>query len=301
MRGPERWAVAVRRPNGEIYVEENPTTTLAQKYPGLNRFLLRGIFALVDSLIIGIKSLTISAGIALERLEDGESPGQAASEGQDRAEAAPGERKVLGTVETTVALIIALALFLGLFIVVPAVLARALDQYLSNTVLYNLFEGFLRLTIFVLYLVAISRLPDVKRMFAYHGAEHKVVHAYEAGLPLTEGSARQFSTAHMRCGTAFIVIVFVISILAFSLLGRPALWLRIVERLAIIPLVAAVAYEIIRLAGKRENSRLVRTLLAPGLWLQRITTREPDADQIEVAIRALEAALGEVTPPADRY
>jgi uncharacterized protein YqhQ len=208
---------------------------------------------------------------------------------------------VLGTIETTVALIIALALFLGLFIVVPAVLARALDQYLSNTVLYNLFEGFLRLTIFVIYLVAISRLPDVKRMFAYHGAEHKVVHAYEAGLPLTEESARQFSTAHMRCGTAFIVIVFVISILAFSLLGRPALWLRIVERLAIIPLVAAVAYEIIRLAGKRENSRLVRTLLAPGLWLQRITTREPDADQIEVAIRALEAALGEVTPPADRY
>jgi uncharacterized protein YqhQ len=193
-----------------------------------------------------------------------------------------------------IALVLALALFLGLFIVLPAVVVRQFDRYLTNTVVYNLAEGLMRISIFVLYLAAMSLLPDMRRLFEYHGAEHKVVHAYEAGLPLDSDSASPFTTIHIRCGTTFIVVVFVISILVFSLMGRPALWLRVVERLAVIPLVAAVSYEIIRLAGKKEGSRLVRFFMAPGLWLQRLTTREPDKDQMEVAVRALSVALGEV-------
>jgi uncharacterized protein YqhQ len=177
--------------------------------------------------------------------------------------------------------------------VLPTVIAKSLDEYLPNTILYNLVEGGLRVAIFIAYLAAMSLLPDIRRVFQYHGAEHKVVHAYEAGEPLTPKSAERFSTAHMRCGTTFIVIVLVISILIFSLFGRPALWLRIVERLAIIPLVAIISYEIIKVAGKHENANAMRVVMAPGLWLQRLTTREPDTGQLEVAIDALTAAVGE--------
>ena len=283
MRVPGRWAVAARRPNGEVYSVVNSGVTLADRHPRWNKFLVRGIFALADSLVIGIRALSISARVSLEGQDE-----TVADEGEEGA-----EPQKLGLMEMTVALTLALALFLGLFIVLPAVVVRQFDRYLTNTVLYNLAEGFLRISIFVLYLAAMSLLPDMRRLFEYHGAEHKVVHAYEAGLPLDSDSALSFTTIHVRCGTTFIVIVFVVSILVFSLMGRPALWVRVVERLAIIPLVAAVSYEIIRLAGRHEDSRLVRFFMAPGLWLQRLTTREPDKDELEVAVQALSAALGE--------
>ena len=282
MRVPDRWALVVRRPNGEIYTSVNTGATLADRHPRWNKFLIRGIFALADSLLIGIRALSISARVSLEGPEE---------TGADQEGGA--EEKKLGVVEMTVALSLALALFLGLFIVVPAVVVRQFDQYLTNTVLYNLVEGFLRVSIFVLYLAVMSLLPDMRRLFEYHGAEHKVVHAYEAGLPLDSDSPLSFTTIHVRCGTTFIVVVFVVSILVFSLMGRPALWVRVVERLAIIPLVAAVSYEIIRLAGRHEDSHLVRFFMAPGLWLQRLTTREPDKDELEVAVQSLSAALGE--------
>jgi len=283
MRVPGRWAVAARRPNGEVYSIVNSGVTLADRHPRWNKFLVRGIFALADSLVIGIRALSISARVSLEGQDE-----TVADEGEEGA-----EPQKLGLMEMTVALTLALALFLGLFIVLPAVVVRQFDRYLTNTVLYNLAEGFLRISIFVLYLAAMSLLPDMRRLFEYHGAEHKVVHAYEAGLPLDNESPLSFTTIHVRCGTTFVVIVFVVSILVFSLMGRPALWVRVVERLAIIPLVAAVSYEIIRLAGRHEDSRLVRFFIAPGLWLQRLTTREPDKDELEVAVQALSAALGE--------
>lgn len=284
MRFPDRWALAVRRPDGDIYTAVNDGTTLADRHPRFNKLFIRGIFALVDSFLIGLRALSVSARISLEE------PDEAGSvEDEEHA-----EQKKLGAVELGIALVLALALFLGLFIVLPAVVVRQFDRYLTNTVVYNLVEGLMRISIFVLYLAAMSLLPDMRRLFEYHGAEHKVVHAYEAGLPLDSDSASPFTTIHIRCGTTFIVVVFVISILVFSLMGRPALWLRVVERLAVIPLVAAVSYEIIRLAGKKEGSRLVRFFMAPGLWLQRLTTREPDKDQMEVAVRALSVALGEV-------
>ncbi|MBU4301682.1 MAG: DUF1385 domain-containing protein [Actinobacteria bacterium] len=276
MRGPKKWALAVRRPSGEMFITVNPINTLAQRYPRLNRFPLRGILVLVDSLVIGVKSLSLSASVSLEEpAGEGEGPGEG-----------------LSSWEFAIAILLALVLFLGLFIVAPTVIAKSLDRFLPNTILYNLVEGGLRITIFIAYLAAMSLLPDIRRVFEYHGAEHKVVHAYEAGDPLTPESAEKFSAAHMRCGTTFVLVVLVISVLIFSLFGRPALWLRIVERLAIIPLVAAISYEIIKMAGKHENSLVVRVIMAPGLWLQRLTTRKPDTEQLEVAIDALTAAMG---------
>lgn len=293
MRGPERWALAVRRPCGDIHVEVNPTHTLAQKFPRANIFLVRGIFALVDSLVVGVKCLTISGGISLED-ETREEP--AVAEAGEAGEADTRGRQELSAVAIAFSLFMALVLFLGLFIVVPTVIARYLQQYVPNTVLFNLVEGGIRIAIFVLYLAVVGFLPDIKRVFEYHGAEHKAVHAYEHGLALTTESTERFSTAHMRCGTSFIVIVFIVSILVFSLFGKQPLLPRIVSRVAIIPLIAAISYEIIRLAGRHEGSRLVRFLMAPGLYFQKLTTREPDDGEIEVAIEALNAAVGEAKP-----
>jgi len=291
MRGPEKWALAVRRPCGDMFVSVNPTSTLAQRYPKYNKFLIRGILVLADSLVIGVKSLSISGAISLE-----EEPPARAEAGS--LELTGEEHKALSGAAMAFAMLMALGLFLGLFIVLPAVIAKSLDKYISSTVVYNLIEGGIRVAIFVGYLALMGFLPDIRRVFAYHGAEHKVVHTYEAGQPLTPESAAGFSTAHMRCGTAFIMIVLILSVLVFSLMGRPALWLRILERLAIIPLVAAFSYEIIKFAGKYEDSRVMKVLMAPGLLLQKLTTRQPDDSQLEVAIEALKAALGDETPAA---
>lgn len=309
MRGPDRWALAVRRPDESLFITVNPTRTLAQRYPRANVFGVRGILGLADSLIIGYKSLSISAGISLEEAEaevpSGDEAAPAASEEEpapekkkarrrgerpekERREREPGE---LGP-EMWVAMAIALVLFVGLFIIVPTLIAKRLDAYLTNTVVYNLVEGGIRIAFFVAYLALMSLIPDIRRVFAYHGAEHMVVHAYEHGVTLNPESAEHYSTAHMRCGTAFLLIVLVASVLIFSLLGRPAVWLRILERVALIPLVAALAYEIIRFAGRHEDSRIMKVIMAPGLLLQSLTTRKPDREQLEVAIAALEAAVG---------
>ena len=310
MRTTDKWSLAVRRPGGDMFVTVNPILTLAQKYPRWNKFPIRGMFALADSLIIGVKALSISGGISLEALdeeEEGEDSVQQDDAGgtpalpdEDAAEEpeAKDEAKPISTPQIAIALVISLALFLGLFIVVPAVLAKQFDTVVHNTVVYNLIEGGIRIGVFILYLAAMALMPDIKRVFEYHGAEHKVVHAYEAGEPLTPESASKFSTAHMRCGTAFILIVFVISILVFSFMGRPALWLRILERLAIIPFVAAFSYEIIKFAGRYEDSRAMRVIMYPGLLLQKLTTREPDEEQLEVAIDALKAAISTETAVA---
>ncbi len=309
MRGPEEWALAVRRPCGKIFLSVNPTTTLTQRFPRWNVFPLRGIFALVDSLVIGIKSLSMSGAISLEEEPEGEggregtaepespAPGEGAAAGGDCDEAGAREAAeraaAMPKAAIAVSMLMALALFLGLFFVLPSLIANWFDHLISNTVVYNLVEGLIRIAIFVGYLAVMSLLPDIRRVFQYHGAEHKVVHAYEEGKRLTPGEASVFSTAHVRCGTAFVLIVFVLSILVFSLLGRPALWLRVVERLAIIPLVAAFSYEIIKFAGRHEDSTPVKIIMSPGLLLQRLTTRQPDESQLEVAIAALEAAVGE--------
>jgi len=295
MRVPDKWALAVRRPSGEITTEINPINTIAQAHPRANVFPLRGILALVDSLVIGFKALSISAGISLEEADEekgGEETEAGGHEGvvvELEEEAAHGE---LGGIAMVISLTFGLAVFLGVFIVGPAIAARYMMPHMKSTILYNLIEGGLRIGVFILYLALVGLLPDIRRVFQYHGAEHKVVHAWEAGVPLDDEHASHFSTAHMRCGTTFIVIVFVISVLVFSLLGRPPLIWRILERVALIPVVAAISYEIIRFAGKHEKSRIVRIVMAPGLLFQKLTTREPSMDQIDVAIAALQAATG---------
>ena len=296
MRGPDRWALAVRRPSGDTFITTNAIMTLAQRYPRWNRFPARGILALADSFIIGVKALSISGSISLEDAEEKEekesgAPEAVLEEGERERAEEQVEKPAISTLAIVTALVFALALFLGLFIVLPTLLASPLSKHVHNTVVYNLIEGGIRIAIFILYLAAMSLMPDVRRVFEYHGAEHKVVHAYEAGDPLTPEAASKYSTAHMRCGTAFILIVFVLSILIFSLMGRPALWLRVLERLLIIPFVAAFSYEIIKFAGKHEDSRWVRAVLSPGMLLQKLTTREPDDEQLAVAIDALEAAI----------
>ncbi|MBN1288866.1 MAG: DUF1385 domain-containing protein [Actinobacteria bacterium] len=319
MRGPKKWALAVRRPNGEIFITVDPTKTIAQNHPKWNVFPFRGLLALADSLVIGIKSLSLSANIALEEEElekkdrgkkkkkasignSGE-PGDngnagvmdegasAPAKNEEKASGHEGVKETITKVEMGVSITIALVVFVGIFIAVPTVIARLLDPYIHNTVIYNLLEGGLRVLIFIIYLLLITMMPDIRRVFQYHGAEHKTVNAYEHGVTLDPDSVAGFTTAHPRCGTSFILIVLVISVVIFSFFGRPALWLRILERVAIIPLVAAISYEIIRLAGKHEDSRFLHVLVAPGLWLQKITTKEPDKDQLEVAISSLNAAL----------
>ncbi|HEY5502155.1 MAG TPA: DUF1385 domain-containing protein [Candidatus Anoxymicrobiaceae bacterium] len=295
MRTADRWALAVRRPGGDMFVTVNPILTIAQKHPRWNKFPLRGIFALADSLIIGVKALSISGGVALEETAqegDGEAVEQLEEDRPD-SETSPHEKetKSIGGLPIAISMLFALVLFLGLFIVFPAWIAKQFDSSVHNVVVYNLIEGGIRIAIFVLYLAAMDLMPDVRRVFQYHGAEHKVVHAYESGEPLTPEAASKFSTAHMRCGTAFLLIVFVLSILVFSFMGRPALWLRVLERLAIIPFVAAFSYEIIKFAGRHEDSRVMKVMMSPGLLLQKLTTRQPDESQLEVAIVSLEAAL----------
>lgn len=303
MRGPSKWALAVRRPNGEIFVTVDPAKTVAQKHPKWNIFVIRGILALADSLIIGMKSLTMSANIALEE-EDGnpqsqEDPGTSAGEGSlSKNSDKPGKgqnepESALSGWEMVISITLAMVFFVGIFIAAPTVAARFLDPYIHNTVLYNLVEGVIRVTVFIIYLVLVSLMPDIRRVFEYHGAEHKTVNAYESGMSLYPGSVIGFPKEHMRCGTSFLLIVMVLSVVLFSFFGRPALWLRIVERLAIIPLVAGISYEIIKLTARYKGSRLLRIVVVPGIWLQKITTREPDKDQIEVAIRALEAATSD--------
>jgi hypothetical protein len=187
---------------------------------------------------------------------------------------------------------VSLALGVALFFMVPLLATRYLiDPYIDSNLLRNVFEGLIRIGIFVAYLKVMSLIPDIKRVFAYHGAEHKVVNAYEAGVPLDVESVRNYSTAHARCGTAFLFIVLIVAIFVFALVGQPGLWIRILSRIALIPVIAAISYEIMKFGAGHINNPLVRILLAPGLLLQSISTREPDDSQIEAAISALNEVI----------
>jgi len=270
MRGPHRLAVAIRRPAGDIVVEAQPFSSWASRYRLLRLPFFRGVVALVESLVLGIKYLSFSAELALE--EEGE-------------ELKP--RDLILTVA------LALGGAIGIFVIIPAMLAMLAHSWLP---LYgqSLLEGFLRLALFLAYIAAISRVKDIQRVFQYHGAEHKVINALEAGEELTLDRVRAYSTLHPRCGTSFLLLVLLLSIFFFSFLGKGGIWWRILSRIALLPLVAGSAYEIIKWASHNINSPIVRLVVAPGLWLQKFTTREPDDGMLEVALKALWAAQGEV-------
>ncbi|MGH2792789.1 MAG: DUF1385 domain-containing protein [Actinomycetota bacterium] len=270
MRGKDTWALAVRRPTSDIYIELNPVKGLAGKYPLVRKPLFRGIAALGEALSIGMRALTTSANQALE------------------------EDEQLTAKQMAISMTLAFVLFIGIFIVLPALGVNFFGSRIKRTVTYNAIEGVVRVTIFVAYLVGISFIKEIRRVFMYHGAEHKTIAAFEAGEPLLEPRAvDKYSTLHVRCGTNFLIIVMLLTIVIFSFFGRPALWLRIVERILAIPLIAGISYEALRLGANHGNNPIVRALMKPGLWLQKITTRPPTDDQIEVAIRAFEAVLPE--------
>ena len=269
MRSPDKYAIAVRKPNEEISLKVGNIKSLSQKIKFLKLPIFRGIINLIESLTLGFKALTYSA------------------------EQATGEEEQLNSKEMFFTIIFALGLFILIFIVLPTSIARYMDRYLTNVVIYNMFEGFLRISIFLIYLFAISRMPDIRRVFEYHGAEHKVIYTYEAGKDLNVKNVKEFSTLHPRCGTSFIFIVLIISILVFSLLGKQTLFLRIVYRIAIIPLIAGISYEILKLSAKNMDKTVVRWMVTPGLWFQKLTTKEPDEKQIQVAINALIGVLPE--------
>jgi len=269
MRGRENIAVAVRRPDGEIAVTSQP---LAQLYKGRFRSwpLIRGIIVLIETLALGIQTLLYSAQIAAtEEDEKGISP-----------------MLLWGSV------VIAVAFAVGLFFILPLLLTRYLiDPHITSALVSNIIEGVLRIGIFIAYLKAISLMPDLKRVFAYHGAEHKAVNAYESGVPLELDYVKNYSTSHTRCGTSFLLAVMVIAIFVFALLGRPPLWISILSRIVLIPVIAAIGYEFVRFGAAHSDNRLVRGLLAPGLKLQAMTTGEPDDRQLETAISALKKAI----------
>src|SRR6187551_2032200 len=272
MRSPSSWAVAVRTPNGEIArVVKDIASPMAR-----NRIfrlpVIRGVIALGESLAIGFRALAISANYAAQE------------EGDD------------GEVETELsrgALIFAFAIAIGfalmLFKVTPALITSWLP--IETTGWFVIVEGLIRVTLFITYLLVISLLPDLKRVFQYHGAEHKVINAYEAGEELVPEKVQRFSLIHPRCGTAFLLWVMVIAIFVFAFVGRPHWYWLIATRILLLPVIAGLAYELIRFAGKHQGNRILMTLLAPGMWLQRLTTRQPSLDQIEVSIRALQEVL----------
>jgi len=267
MRSPLKYAIAVRKPDKEIILKIGKLRTFSDKMRFLKWPIFRGIINLVESLVLGMKALTYSA------------------------EQATGEEEKINSLEMFFTIVIAFALFIVFFIALPTTMARYLDRYLSNIIIYNLFEGFLRISIFIIYLFIISKIKDIRRVFEYHGAEHKVIYAYEAGEELNVDNVKKYSTLHPRCGTSFIFIVLVMSILVFSLLGKQTLLLRIAYRISIIPLIAGLSYEILKLSAKNMNKNFIKWAVMPGLWFQKLTTSEPDDAQIEVAIKALKGVL----------
>jgi uncharacterized protein YqhQ len=269
MRGTKALAVAVRQPDGTIVLHTEPLDPKIYA-SRLSRIpFLRGLTGLWDALVLGIRTLMWSAETALGPEEEVQFTGPVA----------------WGTVA------VSLILGIGLFFVGPLLLARLIDRYVQSSFLSNLLEGVIRLVIFVAYLWAIGRIGEIRRVFAYHGAEHKTINAYESGAELTPAEVARFSTAHYRCGTAFLLSVMVISILVFSLLGRPPLVWAILSRVVLIPVVAGVAYEYIKLTNRYRDHALIRAMAAPNLALQRLTTREPEPAMLEVAITALQQVL----------
>jgi len=272
MRGPGNWAVAVRTPNGQIAQVSSPIESKMARHRVLRLPIIRGVMALGESLAIGFRALAISANYAAQ--EEGE-------EGEVSTELSRG------------ALIFAFAVAIGfavmLFKVTPGLLTELLP--IDGTGWFVIIEGLIRVSIFILYLGLISLLPDLRRVFQYHAAEHKAINAYEAGDELEPEQVQRYSLIHPRCGTAFMLWVMVIAVFVFAFFGRPVWYWLVAERILLLPLIAGLAYELIRFAGRHQDNRVLMALLAPGMWLQRLTTRQPTLDQLEVSIRALREVL----------
>jgi uncharacterized protein YqhQ len=270
MRAPSHWAVAVRTPRGTIEQVARPIDSVMRRHWAFRLPVIRGVVALGESLAIGFRALAISANYAAQ---------------QDDTEV----ETELSRGQLIFAFAIAIGFAVMLFKVTPALITNWLP--IESTGYFVVVEGLIRVAIFILYLSLISLLPDLRRVFQYHAAEHKAINAYEAGEELQPERVQRYSLIHPRCGTAFLLWVMVIAIFVFAFFGRPHWYWLIGTRILLLPVIAGIAYELIRFAGKHTDNRLLMTLLAPGLWLQRLTTREPTLDQVEVSIRALREVL----------
>ena len=264
MRGRKAVVTAVRRPDGELAMDIKLLPGIAservRKIP-----LIRGIAILIEAMVLGVKALLYSANVSMEE------------EGEEKPSGGVSWWMMVGPVIGVVAL----------FFLAPLFLTNLVSAHVGSSIAFHLIEGFIRLGIFIAYLKLITLSPDVKRVFAYHGAEHKVVNAYEDGVPLELAAVKKYATVHVRCGTSFIFVVLIIAIVVFALIGRPSLGVMVLSRVVLIPVIAGLGYEATQYGARHLGSRLVRATLIPGLWLQKLTTREPDDSQIEVALSAL--------------
>ena len=278
MRSPHAWAIACRKPSGEITTHSEPLERLSEKHPWMAWPVLRGVVTLGHAMTLGFRALKFSGNVALDELQPTE----------------PGKKKleISGWV-AAVNIIFSLGFFIFMYKFVPLVAATELKRvnpFFGGQIIFNLVDGFIRIALFVLFIWAVSRMSDIHRVFEYHGAEHKTVYAFESGDPLEVQAVQKYTTYHPRCGTSFLMTVMIISILVYTLVPVTTFWARFAVRIALLPVIAGVSYEIIRFAAKHRGS-LFALMTAPGLWLQRITTQPPADDQAECAIVALDAAM----------
>lgn len=282
MKNKDQYATAVRKPDGEIEVSKDTYVSLTEKVKLFSLPLIRGVFSFADSMILGMKTLTWSASF-FEDDEDSQ-PGKF----ELWLDKVFGEK--LETALMSVVMVFSVVMALGIFMVLPLFLANILRRFIPSATGMAVLEGLIRIGIFITYIKLISRMEDIRRTFMYHGAEHKCINCIEHGLELTVDNVRRSSKQHKRCGTSFLLIVMVISILFFMVIRTDTLWLRIVSRIVLIPVIAGVSYEFLRLAG-RSDSKIVDFLSRPGMWMQNLTTKEPDDGMIQVAIQAVEAVF----------
>ena len=290
MRGPKKQAMVIRTKDGFVTRTED-IKFLKDKYPIVGVVFIRGVVNFISSMSNGMRALTFSADNLPE--EEQEEPSKFDNWIEKRMGTEKAEKAIV-----SVSVVLGIALSIGLFILLPTFLAGLLSRVIEVNVLKNLLEGAIRIAIFLTYIWLATRLNDIKRMWAYHGAEHKTIFCYEKGLPLTVENVRVQSRLHPRCGTSFLFIVMIISILVFSVVSWNNVWIRIVLRLALLPVVVAISYEIIKLAGRYDNI-LTRIISAPGKALQKLTTQEPDDDMIETAIEAMILVIPEDVKEAE--
>ncbi len=282
MKNGDKYAVAVRKPDNEIEVDIEDYVSAGSKYKILRVPLIRGVINFVESLVIGMKTLTYSASFY-------EDEDETAKENVKK-EKTPEQQKKSEDLVMAATVAFSLIFAIAIFMMLPAFIVELLGKVIKSHILIALIEGVIRLGIFIGYVALISLMKDIQRVFMYHGAEHKTINCFEAGVPLTPENVKEHSRYHKRCGTSFLFIVMFISIIVFMFIKADTMWLRLLMRLLLIPVIAGISYEIIMFAGK-SNSKAANILSIPGMWVQRLTTREPDIDMIEVAIKSVEAVL----------
>ncbi|OQA21886.1 MAG: hypothetical protein BWY60_00447 [Actinobacteria bacterium ADurb.Bin346] len=278
MRSRRFWAVAVRKPDHTIATGVFKEISVMNRKKVLGWPFIRGIVALVENLALGFKALSYSVNEST------------------------GEEVNISKKQMSISVIIAVIFTVGVFFVAPTLIGRLFSSYISNSFLYNIIEGLIRIAFLLGYIAIVSFMKDIRRLFQYHGAEHKTIQAYENGVELTAENIKKYSRLHLRCGTSFLLIVMIVALIVFALLGKPPLYLRLISRVFLIPVIAGISYELIRLAGKFSRYRIINILFYPGLLLQKITTREPDESQIEVAVSSLKKILeAEESGAADTF